>query len=296
MSESFHSFSSYAGSSSNSSSSCGKSSCTSSCCTDLLSTGVYTVPVRRRSAASGPCCPLPRVTSLPVEACTQEGGQESGGCGCCKTSFRDALKLLCSSQLSSLVDFNKFAFLTASTAVGAQPQGMSQQTGPQDDLGTLSGSFRRFSPGTCDLIDISGTAVSPFGTLMSVSQASLCALTALVFETKQAESAEGGYTQEEVTQFRFRRAKELIQCQLEQTDPCGVCTCNCRCTDDCCCTASVLDSLSGSSLNKQTTLTAGLLALQDVSVLGSVGNVLVLANESARRFYFVCTDKVEFLA
>ena len=58
----------------------------------------------------------------------------------------------------------------------------------------------------------------------------------------------------------------------------------------------MLDSLSGSSLNKQATLTAGLLALQDVSVLGSVGNVLVLANESARRFYFVCTDKVEFLA
>ena len=240
-------------------SSCSNGAGTSGCsgCSSL-SGDIYTVSVKRSSAASG-CCPQsPRVTSLPIspESGRCSGGswendRDAGSCGCCKASFREALRLLCSCQLSELVDFNKFAFLTSSTLVGTQLEIMAQQPGPQDDLGILSGSFRRFSPGTCDLIDIGGIASNASSFLMPVSQASLCTLTALVFESKEAASAEGGYTQEEITQYRFRQARDLIQCQLEPVDPCGTCICDCRCTDDCCCADSVLDSLSGSSLNKQ---------------------------------------------
>lgn len=301
MSDPFHSCSCKSSCGSSCTSSC-SSSCGSSCGSCGLSGDVYTVSVKRSSAASG-CCPqTPRVTSLPIDlesdrcSGSSEADRDTDGCGCCKASFRDALKLLCSNQLSDLVDFNKFAFLTSSTLVGTQQEIMVQQPGAQDNLSSLSGSFRRFSPGTCDLIDIGGTASNASSLLVPVSQASLCALTALVFESKEATSAEGGYTQDEITQYRFQRAKELIQCQLEQIDPCGLCTCDCRCTDDCCCADSVLDSLSGSSLNKQATLVAGQLALRDVSVLGTMGNVLILANEPARRFYFVCANKVEFLS
>lgn len=77
---------------------------------------------------------------------------------------------------------------------------------------------------------------------------------------------------------------------------CGECQCHCDCTDDCCCAESVLAALSSLSLNKRATLTAGPLLLQNVSVLGTIGNVLVLGNDQAYRFYFVCANQVEFLA
>ena len=42
-------------------------------------------------------------------------------------------------------------------------------------------------------------------------------------------------------------------------------------------------------------LTAGLLVLRGAQLLGTVGNVLVLANESSSRLYFVCVNSVQFI-
>ena len=42
-------------------------------------------------------------------------------------------------------------------------------------------------------------------------------------------------------------------------------------------------------------LTAGLLALQNVTLLGTVGNVLVLCNDADERLYFVCVNSVQFV-
>ena len=53
--------------------------------------------------------------------------------------------------------------------------------------------------------------------------------------------------------------------------------------------------LSTRNLSRMATLTAGPLVLQNVTVIGSLGSVLVLADEDTERFYLVCADHVEAL-
>ena len=43
------------------------------------------------------------------------------------------------------------------------------------------------------------------------------------------------------------------------------------------------------------TLTVGPMVLQNVTVLGAVGSVLILAEETQERIYFVCTSQIEAL-
>lgn len=78
---------------------------------------------------------------------------------CCKESMRKALKLLCNSELTELIDFDKFAFLTNSFIVGTKLVLLKIGSDEKDNLGKLEGSFKQFSNCNCDLIDISGTAV-----------------------------------------------------------------------------------------------------------------------------------------
>lgn len=252
------------------------------------------------SGGCGESCPVVR-PSCPCGGGSGSGnGSDSVGCGCCKASMREALKLLCCNQVSDLLDFDGFAFVTDDLIVGAQPMTMTGDS--KDNLGPLSGTFRRFSPCNCDLIDIAGCAYGPFGALIDVDQATLCSLSAIVFQVKGC----GVGTSTPPTtncdclttpEARYRRVRDLLQCQLSAVDrACGECICHCDCTDDCCCAQGVLAALSGVSLNKRATLIAGLLALRNVTVLGTTGNVLVLGNDDDNRFYFVCANKVEMLA
>ena len=66
--------------------------------------------------------------------------------------------------------------------------------------------------------------------------------------------------------------------------------------------AGVLDALDGRGARGRV---AAATALRDAcrtgrvaeaAVLGSVGNVLVLANDTSRRIYFVCKDQIGFLS
>lgn len=257
---------------------------------------------------SAPCgCSASCTSVQPVRPCScgcngggSNGGNREEGCGCCKASMREALKLLCSNQISDLLDFDGFAFVTDDLVVGAQPVTMGPTA--KDNLSDLEGTFRRFSPCNCDLIDIEGAAYGPFGALINVDQATLCALSAIVFQV-QGITTSGSTTPATncdcftTPEARYRRVRDLLQCELDSFDrACGECVCHCDCTDDCCCAQGVLAALSGLSLNKRATLIAGLLALRNVTVLGTIGNVLVLGNDDDFRFYFVCANKVEMLA
>lgn len=215
-------------------------------------------------------------------------------CLCCKLSLRDALKLLCCGGISELVNYDAFAFLTEASVIGATPVALAETD--TDNLGTLTGTFRRFSACSCDTIDIAGTVLTPFGTAIDASGASLCALSAIVFDLLPAPAPDPDAAfPADTDALRYRRVRELLQKQLSCTsDPCGACRCQCDCSDDCCCAEGILNTLSGASLSARTTLTAGLLAVRGVTVLGTVGNVLVLANETLRRFYFVCAAKIDF--
>lgn len=257
------------------------------------------------------CSAAPLAISCTCQATTVPGNpgqpEPDEGCGCCKASMREALKLLCSNQISDLLDFDGFAFVTDDLLVGTQPAAMGATA--KDNLTTPTGTFRRFSPCNCDLIDISGTAYGPFGALVDVEQATLCSLSAMVFQVTGAGTPETPAPTPAVTvnaccdtppttaEGRYLRVRDLLQCRLSAIDgQCGECVCHCNCTDDCCCAQGVLAALSTLSLNKRATLVAGLLALRNVTVLGTIGNVLVLGNEDDYRFYFVCANKVEMLS
>ena len=95
--------------------------------------------------------------------------------------------------------------------------------------------------------------------------------------------------------INFEVLKQLLSQRLTPCgSQCGQCVCKCDC-GDCCCTAGVLSQLSDSNLSRKATLAAGLLVLQGATLLGTLGNVLVLANDTAQRIYFVCASKVQFL-
>lgn len=213
---------------------------------------------------------------------------------CCKGSMVDALRLLCGDALSNLVNFDAFFFLTDAISLGSALTVPATDT---DNIGTPAASLRRFSPCNCDLLDVSGTAyfAAPGQTntaLTSTDLLSICALKAVAFDLLPAD----GQTEDLPTPYRravwaIRRA---IQAEGGTTGGCGACQAHCDC-DDCCCASGILAELSTRNLSRTATLAVGSMVLQNVTVLGSIGSVLVLGSEALNRFYLVCANAVELL-
>ena len=220
------------------------------------------------------------------------------GC-CCKQSFRAALQLLCSSRIADLVNFNAAAFLTDSYLAGTTQTTAptTPSTTPSDNLNTPTGSFLRFSPCTCDLLDIDAQVNTPPAASAGITatQVSLCQLAAVVLQAAEG-TAEGNLTAAEATTRNFRCLKQLLAQRLTPCNQrCGTCACNCDC-EGCCCAAGVLGVLGDNNLSRRVTLAAGTLVVRNVTLLGTLGNVLVLANDTDQRIYFVCATQVQFLA
>ena len=264
------------------------------------------------------CCCRPAPAPVP------QPPQVDEGC-CCKQSFRAALGLLCDQQISGLLDFDGAAFLTNTYTAGAaltggkpsagkpephsgdgdrtpcrpEPPAPAEPSGPSDNLGKLTGSFRRFAPCTCDLLDIDAglytTGEKPCG--FTANQVSLCQLDAVVIQGAGAGAKGGLFAGEAAKDFRC-----LCELLAQRLGPAGdVCAlgprpCSCACDGrDCCCAAGLLSTLAQNNLSRRVSLTAGLLVLQNVTLLGAVGNVLVLCNDADDRLYFVCVNSVQFV-
>lgn len=237
------------------------------------------------------CCQLIPAPQPAVPPVVDEG------C-CCKRSFRAALQLLCDQEVSGYLDFTRSAFITDSFIGGTTLVSIANtEAVTYDNLAdALTGTFRRFSPCSSDLLDISAPLYYPVeGALVALpfpaAQVSLCELSALVIQ-QAAVSAEGELSAEDVAARNFRRLKWRMSTMLGES--CGQrhCCCDAR---ECCCAEGVLSSLADSNLSRRVTLTAGWLALYNAELLGSAGNVLVLANDLDQRLYFVCVTKVQFL-
>lgn len=274
------------------------------------------------------CCCHPAPAPCPKPPHVEEG------C-CCKQSFRAALGLLCDERISSLLDFDAAAFITNTYTAGAtldsgkhgghKAGGDARDTvqadaedddcgartrgkptpppkpcpcGQSDNLGPLSGSFRRFAPCSCDLLDIDAKLYTPAsrGCVFTASQVNLCQLDAVVIQGAAA-CPEGGLNAEEAAARNFRCLRTLLAQRLNPCGgPCDPDCCSCACDGrDCCCAAGLLATLAQNNLRRRVSLAAGLLVLQDVTLLGAVGNVLVLANDCDKRLYFVCVNSVQFI-
>ena len=259
------------------------------------------------------CCCRPAPAPAPQPPQVEEG------C-CCKQSFRAALGLLCDERISCLLDFDTAAFLTGTytagtTLTGGKPSadgaggqadgGAGDKPAPpcdpsdaSDNLKVLSGSFRRFSPCSCDLLDIDAELYTASGRPVgfTAGQINLCELDAVAIQAAAA-CPEGDLTAQEVTARNFRCVRSLLAQRLNPVgSPCGAAYCSCACDGrDCCCAAGLLSTLAQNNLSRRVTLAAGLLVVRGVQLLGTVGNVLVLANEADDRLYFVCVNSVQFI-
>lgn len=235
------------------------------------------------------CCQT--VAPCPAPIAVEEG------C-CCKQSFRAALQLLCNDELTDLLDFDMTAFITNDYTAGAAVTQTVDESIPSDNLTEpLEGTFRRFSPNNCDLLDIEADlyAAPETFTGLSITQVNLCELVAVVIQLAETE-AEGDLTPEQVAARNFRRVRSILSCRLSPCSTgCGN-SCACPACEDCCCAAGLRSALSESNLSRRVTLAAGPLLLNDVTLLGTAGNVLVLANEEALRFYFVCLNHIQFFS
>ena len=235
-----------------------------------------------------PSCPL---TASP---CAAADPDEPADPCCCKASMAEALRLLCDPTLAGLVDFDAFFFLTDNLTVGGA---LEVPTNAADNIAAADASFRRFSPCNCALLDVTGAAyfAAPEGTAMlqSIDQISLCSVQAVAFQLLHTETADAVQTLTPYQQA-VRAIRRAIQAEGGTTTAYGACSCHCDC-DDCCCSAGILAELSTRNLSRLATLTAGPLVLQNVTVLGSLGSVLVLADEASYRFYLVCANGVETL-
>lgn len=220
------------------------------------------------------------------------------GC-CCKQAFAAALRLLCDNGIADLLDFEQTAFITDNYVAGATVTETVTATTPADNLvAPLSGIFRRFSPCSRDLLDITAplSAVPATATGLTVTQVSLCELVAVAIQLA-AVDAEGDLTAEQVAQRNLRRVSRILSRQL---NPCGTgcagCSCSCPVGDDCCCAEGILSALADNNISRRVSLAAGPLLLNGVTLLGHAGNVLVLVNEEDQRFYFLCVNHIQFIA
>lgn len=208
----------------------------------------------------------------------------------------EALGLLCNTELADLVNFDSFFFLTDSLTVGGYIT--TPTTGNADNISAAVASFRRFSPRSCDLIDVTGTAyfITPGtenSTLQNVEQLNLCTVKAIVFGLADLPDCP-----DDCPDATYRRAVRTIRRTIRtnggETSACssiaGTQVCN-----SCCCNSGVLTELATRNLSRLATLTAGELVLQNVTVLGSIGSVLILTDSTLERFYFICASQIETL-
>lgn len=206
----------------------------------------------------------------------------------CKNSMVEVLRLLCDPQLSESVNLNTFFFLTDSLTVGGTLHAPVPSTAPADNIGSAAASFRRFSPCNNGLLEIAGTAYftavpGNIVALETTDQISGLSLKAAAFTLIDAEDVGE-------TASTYRHAFRAFRRGLSAAPSAGGGGCD---ADGC--TSALLAELSTRTLSRVVSFTAGPLVLQNVSVVGSLGNTIVLGNEPLRRFYLVCTEDIEVL-
>ena len=318
----------------------------------------YTTTGSQSGCGTQSCCAPQQENCRELTAAEQEnlcGCEDAEETCACRDSIAAALQLLCSGDLPALVDFNRFAFLTDNFQIGAYLVCPCGQTGTYDNLSdTLTGSFNRFTPCSCELIDVSGTVYGPTpyqspqtlaaaftaigenldgvddvqGVInavnalaqridpdnenyrpallnaflpllgacscpnLSVSEVSLCALRAIAFEPSGTTAEQQAYNYQAAKQsllqiLRPKCPPPCKPCRPPQPKPCRV--------PPCCENKGILSSMDRCGMAHTVSLTAGNLLLVGATLLGSIGNALILSSDADSRFYIVCTEQVEFI-
>lgn len=183
------------------------------------------------------------------------------------------LNLLCCQNLSAAVNFNAFVFFSDYYVLGSTLSGPAGNTGPSDNIAKPAASYLCGGDG-CETITVSGSLYAPVPNAEAlpsvVTQAALCSLKAISFD------AAGG----DPNNFQL-----ISQTLTQMLRPCH--------TPPCCpCLATALTSAASS---RTATIAAGSLVVENGTILGQLGNVLVLSNSTDNRFYLICANAIDFI-
>ncbi|MBQ9967369.1 MAG: hypothetical protein IJO88_01440 [Oscillospiraceae bacterium] len=222
-------------------------------------------------------CPPPQPPCPPQQqACPVCPQQETVITCCpCGEDFRRALELICCPQLQGLIDTATYAFITDNFVLGTPIAAAPAGTAPADNL-TAPAATYVCGGDNCESLTVSGALYpttedgAALGTI--VTQVALCRLDAISFDA--ADTGDGAAA-------NFQTISQFLGQRLRPKRP-QECT-------------SLAEALVSASAVRASTLTAGPLVVQNSAILGKVGDVLVMANSTDSRFYFICADKVDFM-
>lgn len=195
----------------------------------------------------------------------------------CSEDFRRALDLLCSPRLQPLVDFTTFAFVTDYYVLGSGLDTPVAGTAPSDNLATPAGSYV-CGGDSCDALTVSGLLYPPeagaTALTSTVTQVALCRLNAIAFGSAP-DTAEDPVTGN--FQTLSQTLGQLLRPQKPQ--PCG----------------NLADALTNAAAIRASTVTTGPLVVANSTILGQIGDILVMANSTDSRFYLICANKIDFM-
>ena len=213
------------------------------------------------------CAPCPPQPPCPPEP-------QRPGCPCAN-EFRHLLNLICGTQLRPLIDFTSFAFVSDFYLLGTTLIAPVVGTAPSDNLADPAGTYICGSDG-CETATVSGQLYAPTvestALGITVTQAALCRLKALSFD---ALAVDGDAT------ANFQTISQTLSQLLRPQRP-----------QDC---GSMIDALTGAAAIRASTVAAGPLVISNSAILGQMGDVLVMANSTDNRFYFICANQIDYI-
>ena len=152
--------------------------------------------------------------------------------------------------------------LTAGTAAG-------------DNLDAPVGSYV-CGGDSCEALTVSGLLYAPevgaTAQAATVTQIALCRLSAVAFAAAETT---------ETAAANFQTISQMLGQLLRPRKP-----------QDC---GNLADALTSAAAVRASTVTAGPLIVQNSTILGQIGSVLVMANNTDNRFYFLCANTISFM-
>jgi len=220
-------------------------------------------------------CPPP---CPPQQPCHQEPCHPeppiTGSCPCGE-DFRRALDLLCSPRLRPLVDFNTFAFISDFYLLGSGLITPPGGTAPGDNLAAPAGSYV-CGGDSCEALTVSGLLFPPeIGVPAldsTVTQVALCRLHAIAFDAAATD---------DTAVTNFQTLSQTLGQLLRPRKP-----------KDC---DNLADALTNAAAVRASTVTTGPLIVTNSTIIGQLGDILVMANSTDSRFYFICADKIDYM-
>lgn len=222
-----------------------------------------------------PCnCPMPPQPPQQPQP-TPPPAPPTGGCCPCGEDFRQALGLLCGPRLQSLINFSACSFVTDYYVLGSAMEAAASTTAPGDNLAGPAGSYV-CGGDSCEALTVSGVLYPPQSAATAlestVTQVALCRLRAISLDAAGSDDTAA-------TNFQTlsQTISQLLRPQRPQ--PCG----------------NLADALTNAAAIRASTITTGPLVVENSTILGQLGHILVVANSTDNRLYLICAGKIDFM-